>query len=97
MSASERRQRTKIVAVRLLPAEHASLRAEARRLGLSVGQLMRETALRDVGWRPKPPPVKPYWDGIKIGPDGYDLSGFMRRPVTTQQDNPTPSEQGEEV
>lgn len=45
---SERRQRTALVALRLLPAEHELLTSAARAHGLSLSELLRESAMRAV-------------------------------------------------
>lgn len=44
---SERRQRTCLIAVRLLPTEKDALRAAAERHGLSVSDFVRRAALID--------------------------------------------------
>lgn len=41
-SHSENRQRTELICVRLLPAEHAALKREAGRLDVSMGELVRQ-------------------------------------------------------
>lgn len=45
MTRSERRQRTRLVAFRLLPAEHAAIQAAAKREGMSMSALIREYVL----------------------------------------------------
>lgn len=47
MTRSERRQRTKLVALRLLPAEHVKLSQEAAAAGTSVGGLIRQRVFGD--------------------------------------------------
>ena len=46
-TGSERRQRTAVVAVRLLPAEREALQAVANRRGVSVSELVRASALAE--------------------------------------------------
>lgn len=45
MTRSERRQRTRLVALRLLPDEYATIQAAAIREGMSVSALIREYVL----------------------------------------------------
>lgn len=42
---SEQRQRTVLVALRLLPAEHAEITAAAQSRGVSLSALLRDTTL----------------------------------------------------
>jgi hypothetical protein len=44
---SENRQRTRLVAIRLLPAEHRALSAAAAAAGVSLSELLRGAALRE--------------------------------------------------
>ncbi|WP_439116882.1 plasmid mobilization protein [Mycolicibacter arupensis] len=48
---SERRQRTALVALRLLPAEHDALAAVAKRRGVSISELLRASVLAEIGDR----------------------------------------------
>lgn len=49
MPGSERRQRTAMVALRLLPAERDAVRAAAELRGVSVGELCRASVLAEIG------------------------------------------------
>ncbi|MGV7681614.1 plasmid mobilization protein [Mycobacterium kansasii] len=46
-TGSERRQRTSVVAVRLLPTERAALQAVASQRGVSISELVRASALAE--------------------------------------------------
>lgn len=46
-TGSERRQRTAVVAVRLLPTERAALQAVASQRGVSISELVRASALTE--------------------------------------------------
>lgn len=46
-TGSERRQRTTVVAVRLLPTERAALQAVASQRGVSISELVRASALME--------------------------------------------------
>lgn len=47
---SERRQRTDLVALRLLPDEHQAVRDAATDLGVSVSELVRSSVLNKIGY-----------------------------------------------
>lgn len=49
-TGSERRQRTALIAVRLLPAERDALQVVATRRGVSVSELVRASALAEARW-----------------------------------------------
>ncbi|MHA7703427.1 plasmid mobilization protein [Mycobacterium sp. ML4] len=46
-TGSERRQRTTVVAVRLLPTERAALQVVASQRGVSISELVRASALAE--------------------------------------------------
>lgn len=45
---SSRRQRTRVVALRLLPSEHDVLTSAARDRGISLSELLRSSALASI-------------------------------------------------
>ncbi|WP_371454765.1 hypothetical protein [Mycobacterium sp. GA-1841] len=49
---SEQRQRTALVALRMLPAERDALSAAAKRRGVSVSELIRASVLAEIVDRP---------------------------------------------
>lgn len=49
-TGSERRQRTAVVVVRLLPAEREALQAAANQRGVSISELVRSSALAEAQW-----------------------------------------------
>jgi hypothetical protein len=50
VGTSERRRRAELVGVRLLPGERAALEAAATVLGVSLGALLRGSALTAIGY-----------------------------------------------
>lgn len=45
---SEKRQRTALVALRMLPAERDALHAAAKRRGVSISELVRSSVLAEI-------------------------------------------------
>jgi predicted nuclease with RNAse H fold len=50
MGESETRRRTELMALRLLPTEHAALVAVATMRGMSLSRLVRSSALDAIGY-----------------------------------------------
>jgi uncharacterized protein (DUF1778 family) len=46
---SEQRQRTALIALRMLPSERDALHAAARQRGISISELVRASVLAEIG------------------------------------------------